>query len=72
MPTETLRWPIGSMKAVSRNVADVVVCLDVSRLGRFLQYLVSLLGQLHAKNVGIYLHIQASTPLLRQAKPCVG
>ena len=46
------------MKAVSRNEVDVVMCWDVSRLGRSLQHLVSLLSELHAKNVDLYLHLQ--------------
>ena len=46
------------MKAVSRNEVDVVMCWDVSRLGRSLQHLVSLLSELHAKNVDLYLHVQ--------------
>ncbi len=46
------------MKAVSRNEVDVVMCWDVSRLGRSLQHLLSLLSELHAKNVDLYLHVQ--------------
>jgi DNA invertase Pin-like site-specific DNA recombinase len=46
------------MKTVSRNEVDVVMCWDVSRLGRSLQHLVSLLSELHSKNVDLYLHIQ--------------
>ena len=47
------------MKSVSRNEVDVVMCWDVSRLGRSLQHLVSLLSELHAKNVDLYLHLQS-------------
>ena len=49
------------MKAVSRNEVDVVMCWDVSRLGRSLQRMLTYTSM-----------YRASTPLPRQAKPCLG
>ncbi|MBM0205658.1 recombinase family protein [Micromonospora sp. STR1s_5] len=46
------------LKAVSRREVDVVAAWSVDRLGRSLQDLVGILGDMHAKNVDLYLHQQ--------------
>ncbi len=46
------------MSAVMRKEIDVVMVWDVSRLGRSLQHLMSLLSDFHSKDVGLYLHQQ--------------
>ncbi len=51
--------------AVSRREVDVVAAWSVDRLGRSLQDLVVFLGELQAKGVDLYLHVQGldtSTP----------
>ena len=48
----------GLCKAVARKEMDVVACWSVCRLGRSLQHLVTFLGELQAKGVDLYLHIQ--------------
>ena len=53
------------MKGVTRKEFDVVASWSVCRLGRSLQHLVSLLSDLDARGVELYLHVQAidtSTP----------
>ena len=53
------------MKGVTRKEFDMVASWSVCRLGRSLQHLVSLLGDLDARGVDLYLHVQAidtSTP----------
>jgi DNA invertase Pin-like site-specific DNA recombinase len=53
------------MQAVTRREIDVVAAWSVDRLGRSLQDLIGLLGELHAKGVDLYLHQQGldtSTP----------
>ena len=53
------------MKGVTRKEFDMVAAWSVCRLGRSLQHLVSLLGDLDARGVDLYLHVQAidtSTP----------
>jgi DNA invertase Pin-like site-specific DNA recombinase len=53
------------MHAISRREIDVVAAWSVDRLGRSLQDLLGFLGELHAKNVDLYLHQQGldtSTP----------
>ena len=53
------------MKAVTRKEVDMVMCFDVSRLGRSLSHLVTLLEEFQAKGVDLYFHRQAldtSTP----------
>lgn len=53
------------VKAITRREFDMVAAWSVCRLGRSLQHLVSLLGDLDARGVGLYLHVQAldtSTP----------
>jgi DNA invertase Pin-like site-specific DNA recombinase len=53
------------LKGVARRDFDIVAAWSVDRLGRSLQHLVGLLGELHAKNVDLYLHQQGldtSTP----------
>ena len=46
------------MTAVMRKEIDVVMVWDVSRLGRSLQHLITLLSDFHSKDVGLYLHQQ--------------
>jgi DNA invertase Pin-like site-specific DNA recombinase len=51
--------------AVARREVDVVAAWSVDRLGRSLQDLVAFLGELRAKGVDLYLHVQGldtSTP----------
>ncbi len=53
------------MKGIARRDFDMVASWSVCRLGRSLQHLVSLLGELDARGVDLYLHVQAidtSTP----------
>lgn len=53
------------MQAVGRREVDMVMAWSVDRLGRSLQNLVELLGELHGKRVDLYLHqqgIDTSTP----------
>jgi DNA invertase Pin-like site-specific DNA recombinase len=52
-------------RGVARREFDQVAAWSVDRLGRSLQELVALLGELHAKGVDLYLHqqgIDTSTP----------
>lgn len=46
------------MKAVARREIDLVASWSVDRLGRSLQDLLGVLGDIHAKNVNLYLHQQ--------------
>jgi hypothetical protein len=46
------------LKGVARRDFDLVAAWSVDRLGRSLQDLVGLLGELHAKGVDLYLHQQ--------------
>lgn len=53
------------MKGIARREFDMVASWSICRLGRSLQHLVSLLGDLDARGVDLYLHVQAidtSTP----------
>ncbi len=53
------------LKAITRREFDMVAAWSVCRLGRSLQHLVSLLGDLNARGVDLYLHVQTldtSTP----------
>ena len=53
------------MKGIARKDFDMVASWSVCRLGRSLQHLVHLLGELDARGVDLYLHVQAldtSTP----------
>jgi len=53
------------LQAVARREVDIVLSWSVDRLGRSLQGLLALLGELHAKGVDLYLHQQGldtSTP----------
>lgn len=53
------------MKGIARREFEMVASWSVCRLGRSLQHLVSLLGDLNAKGIDLYLHIQGidtSTP----------
>lgn len=45
-------------KAAVRKEFDIVMAWSVDRLGRSLQHLVAFLGEIHAKNVDLYLHQQ--------------
>ena len=52
-------------KAAVRREFDVVMAWSVDRLGRSLQHLVQFLGEIHAKDVDLYLHqqgIDTTTP----------
>jgi len=46
------------LRGVARKDFDLVAAWSVDRLGRSLQDLLALLGELHAKDVGLYLHQQ--------------
>jgi DNA invertase Pin-like site-specific DNA recombinase len=53
------------LRAVARREVDLIAAWSVDRLGRSLQGLLGFLGELHAKNVDLYLHQQGldtSTP----------
>jgi len=53
------------MQSVIRKEFDVVMIWDVSRLGRSLQHLVTLLSEFHSKDVDLYIHqqgIDTTTP----------
>jgi len=53
------------MKGIARKDFDMVASWSVCRLGRSLQHLVGLLGDLNARGIDLYLHIQGidtSTP----------
>lgn len=53
------------LQAVARRDIDMVMAWSVDRLGRSLQDLVGMLGELHGKHVDLYLHqqgIDTSTP----------
>jgi DNA invertase Pin-like site-specific DNA recombinase len=53
------------LKGVARREFDIVAAWSVDRLGRSLQDLVALLGELHSKQVELYLHqqgIDTTTP----------
>lgn len=46
------------MKGIARREFDLVAAWSVCRLGRSLQHLVTLLGDLNAKGIDLYLHVQ--------------
>ena len=53
------------LKGIARKEFDMVASWSICRLGRSLQHLVSLLGELDARGGDLYLHVQAldtSTP----------
>lgn len=53
------------LKGIARREFDMVAAWSVCRLGRSLQHLVALLGDMTARGVDLYLHVQAldtSTP----------
>jgi DNA invertase Pin-like site-specific DNA recombinase len=53
------------LKAITRREVDLVAAWSVCRLGRSLKDLVAFLGEVEARGVGIYLHVQgldSSTP----------
>ena len=53
------------MKGIARREFDMVASWSVCRLGRSLQHLVTLLGDLNARGIDLYLHVQGldtSTP----------
>lgn len=47
------------LKAATRGKFDIILVWSVDRLGRSLQHLVSMLADLDAAGVGLYLHQQA-------------
>ena len=52
-------------KGVIRREFDVIMAWSVDRLGRSLQHLLSFLGEIHSKDVDLYLHqqgIDTTTP----------
>ena len=52
-------------KAAMRREVDLIAAWSVDRLGRSLQHLITFLGEIHAKGVGLYLHqqgIDTTTP----------
>ncbi len=52
-------------KAAVRRDIDMIMAWSVDRLGRSLRHLVTFLGEIHAKGVGLYLHqqgIDTTTP----------
>ena len=46
------------LKSAARRELDIIMSWSVDRLGRSLQDLVGFLGEIHALNVGLYLHQQ--------------
>lgn len=53
------------LKGIARREFDMVAAWSVCRLGRSLQHLVGLLGDINARGIDLYLHVQAldtSTP----------
>lgn len=53
------------LKGIARKEFDMVAAWSVCRLGRSLQHLISMLGDLNARGIDLYLHVQAldtSTP----------
>jgi DNA invertase Pin-like site-specific DNA recombinase len=46
------------LKAATRREFDLIAAWSVDRLGRSLQHLISLLGELHAQKIDLYLHQQ--------------
>lgn len=53
------------LKGIARREFDMVAAWSVCRLWRSLQHLISLLGDMNARGVDLYLHVQAldtSTP----------
>lgn len=61
------------LKGIARKDFDMIAAWSIDRLGRSLQHLVSLLSDLNAKGVDLYLHVQAidtSTPRHLRDEPC--
>ena len=53
------------MQSVMRKEVDIVMVWSVDRLGRSLQHLITLLSDIHSKDVDLYLHqqgIDTTTP----------
>jgi DNA invertase Pin-like site-specific DNA recombinase len=53
------------MEAVHRREIDIILAWDVSRLGRSLQHLITLLSEIHAKGIHLFLNqsgIDTTTP----------
>lgn len=46
------------LRGVTRGEYDLVAAWSVCRLGRSLQHLVGFLGEIQARDVGLYLHVQ--------------
>jgi len=60
------------LNGVARREFDTIAAWSVDRLGRSLQDLVTLLGEVHAKSVDLYLHqqgIDTTTPSGQSALP---
>jgi DNA invertase Pin-like site-specific DNA recombinase len=60
------------LKAVAHRKIDLVGAWPVDRLGRSLQDLVAMLGELHSKRVDLYLHQQGLDTITHPARPCSG
>jgi DNA invertase Pin-like site-specific DNA recombinase len=56
-------------RGIARREFDQVSAWSVDRLGRSLQELVAFLGELHAKNVDLYLHRQGLDTGIRSGSP---
>jgi len=63
------------IKDAVRREFDLIMCWDISRLGRSLQHLVAFLSEIQSKNVDLYIHQQGldtSTPMGKMMFQMVG
>ena len=63
------------IKDAVRQEFDLIMCWDISRLGRSLQHLVAFLSEIQSKNVDLYIHQQGldtSTPMGKMMFQMVG
>ena len=63
------------IKDAVRRKFDLIMCWDISRLGRSLQHLVGFLSEIQSKNVDLYIHQQGldtSTPTGKMMFQMVG
>ena len=63
------------IKDSMRKKFDLIMCWDISRLGRSLQHLVEFLSEIQSKNVDLYIHNQGldtSTPTGKMMFQLVG
>ena len=63
------------IKDAVRREFDLIMCWDISRLGRSLQHLVGFLSEIQSKNVDLYIHQQGldtSTPMGKMMFQMVG